>query len=311
LIAAGLTLGVNREAAVWTASWWDSWSNGWDPNTVQPGLGLTGGAALAVLVGKGMIGPIFSQTAWNNVTFTGAETIDPGRTLPRALLVGCGSVVVLYVLANLAYVVTLPLEAIQNAPQDRVGTVLMQAVLGKSGTYLMAGAILISTFGCVNGITLAGARVYYAMARDGLFFAPAAETNRHHVPAIALLAQGVWAALLVLPVTVSTDPATGAPKYGNLYSQLLEYIIPVDLLFYSLMVGAVVVFRYREPARVRPYLTFGYPIPPLIYISMAALLMVDFVVLTPASSGIGFLIVLAGIPVYHVWSRSARVSGAG
>jgi APA family basic amino acid/polyamine antiporter len=305
LIVVGLTLGVNREAAAWTSSWWDSVANGWEPSRVQPGLTLTGAAAVAVLLGKGMIGPLFSQTAWNNVTFTGEETIDPGRTLPRALLIGCGSVVSLYVLANLAYVVTLPLEAIQNAPQDRVGTALMQAVFGQSGTFVMAGAILISTFGCVNGITMGGARVYYAMARDGLFFSHAGTTNRHHVPAVALAAQGLWAALLVLPVTVSTDPTTGGPKYGNLYSQLLEYIIPVDLAFYSLMVSAVVVLRRRSPELDRPFRTPLYPVPPLVYVVLALLLVVDFVALAPATSGIGFLIVLAGIPVYLVWSRVA------
>jgi APA family basic amino acid/polyamine antiporter len=306
LIAVGLSLGVNRGAAAWTSSWWDPWANGWSPAQVQPGLALTGGAAVLVLLGKGLIGPLFSQTAWNNVTFTGGETIDPGRTLPRALLIGCGSVVGLYLLANLAYVVTLPLDAIRDAPQDRVGTALMQAVFGNVGTLVMAGAILISTFGCVNGITLAGARVYYAMARDGLFFARAGTTNRQHVPAVALAAQGVWASLLVLPVTVATDPVTGGPKYGNLYSQLLEYIIPVDLSFYALMVGAVVVLRRREPGRDRPYRTPGYPIPPLVYITLAALLVVDFVALAPGTSGVGFLIVLAGIPVYLVWSRAAR-----
>jgi APA family basic amino acid/polyamine antiporter len=310
LIAAGLTAGVNWGAAAWTSSWWDPWANGWDPSKVQPGLAFTGGAAVAVLVGKGMIGPLFSQSAWNNVTFTGGETVDPGRTLPRALLVGCGSVVGLYLLANLAYVLTLPLDAIRHAPQDRVGTLLMSRVLGRSGTLLMAGAILASTFGCVNGITLAGARVYYAMARDGLFFARAGTTNRHHVPASALAAQGVWASLLVLPVTVARDDATGGVKYGNLYSQLLEYIIPVDVTFYTLMVLAVVVLRRRAPGLARPYRTPGYPLPPLIYVALAALLVADFVALAPGTSGVGFFIVLAGVPVYLVWSRAAAEAEA-
>ena len=163
LVVVGLTIGMNRESAAWTSSWWDPSANGWTPEKALPGLGWTGGLALAFLLGKAMIGPLFSQSAWNNVTFTGGETRDPGKTLPRALLFGCGSVVLLYVLANVAYVVSLPLTEIQNAPQDRVGTALMNAVLGKSGTYLMAGAILISTFGCVNGLCLAGAGVL----RDG------------------------------------------------------------------------------------------------------------------------------------------------
>ncbi len=169
LIVVGLTIGVNKDAAAWTSSWWNPTANGWSPE--QEGLTLTGGVALAVLLGKAMIGPLFSQSAWNNVTFIAGETRDPGRTLPRALLIGCGSVVVLYLLANLAYVFSLPLAGppghpglgIQDAPQDRVGTLLMASALGRTGAVLMGLAILISTFGCVNGLCLAGAGVL----RDG------------------------------------------------------------------------------------------------------------------------------------------------
>jgi APA family basic amino acid/polyamine antiporter len=305
LIVTGLALGGSPKAAAFTSSWWDPSANGWEPSKLLPGLGLTGGAALVLLLGKAMIGPLFSQSAWNNVTFTGGETREPGRTLPLALVLGCGTVVLLYFLANVAYVFTLPLDAIQNAEQDRVGTALMRAVLGESGSRVMALAILVSTFGCVNGLVLAGARVYYAMARDGLFFARAATTNRHHVPAAALVAQGAWAALLVLPVTVAADPGTNAVRYGNLYSQLLEYLIPVDVTFYTLMVVAVVVLRRKRPDLARPYRTVGYPLPVLAYTALAVLLVVDFVALAPATSGVGFLIVLAGIPVYLVWSRAA------
>lgn len=314
LIVVGLGLGWDRHAAAFTSSWWDPWANGWDPSAVQPDLGLAGGAALALLLGKAMIGPLFSQSAWNNVTFTGGETRDPGRTLPRALVIGCGTVVGLYLLANVAYVVALPLDAIQKA--DRVGVVLMETVLGRygwgaAGAALMALAILVSTFGCVNGLTLAGARVYYAMARDGLFFAPAAATNRHHVPAAALAAQGAWAALLVLPLTVTADLGNGVVKYGNLYNQLLEYLIPVDVAFYTLMVGAVVVLRRKAPGLPRPYRTYFYPLPVLAYVGLAALLVLDFVWLSPRTSGVGFLIVLAGVPVYLVWSRSATARAGG
>ncbi len=210
-----------------------------------------------------MIGPLFSQSAWNNVTFTGGETRDPGRSLPRALFLGTTSVVALYLLANLAYLVSLPFAEIQHAPQDRVGTAAMEAALGPAARYVMAAAILISTFGCVNGLVLAGARVYYAMARDGLFFKSVGTTNTHHVPATALAAQGLWSALLALPVTVTTDPATQAVKYGNLYNDLLEYIIPVDVTFYTLMVGAVIALRIKAPFLNRPYRTIAYPIPVL------------------------------------------------
>jgi APA family basic amino acid/polyamine antiporter len=239
------------------------------------------------------------------VTFTGGEIRDPGRNLPRALLLGCGSVVGLYLLANVTYVVTLTLEQIQHAPQDRVGTLVMQEILGPRGTIVMTVAILISTFGCLNGLILAGARVYYAMARDGLFFDAAGTTNRRRVPAVALAAQGAWASLLTLPVTVTIDKASGAKKFGNLYSQLLEYIIPADLAFYALMVGAVILLRRRAPDLERPYRTLGYPVPAIIYLGLAVLLVLDFVLLAPETSGIGSLIVLAGIPVYFVWSRTA------
>jgi APA family basic amino acid/polyamine antiporter len=170
----------------------------------------------------------------------------------------------------------------------------------------MAAAILVSTFGCVNGLVLAGARVYYAMARDGLFFKTVATTNAHHVPAAALVAQGIWAALLALPVTVSLDPATQAPRYGNLYSDLLEYIIPVDVTFYTLMVGAVIALRIKAPFLNRPYRTVGYPIPALIYMVLAVFLVLDFIYLRPKTSGIGFLIVLAGAPVYLIWQQVGR-----
>jgi APA family basic amino acid/polyamine antiporter len=302
LIVIGLTLGWNGKAAAWTSSWWDSSANGWSSRSAYEGqLPVEGGAALVLLLGLAMIGPLFSQSAWNNVTFTGGETRDPGRTLPRALFLGTMSVVALYLLANIAYLVSLPLAEIHHAPQDRVGTAAMEAAVGPAARYAMAAAILVSTFGCVNGLVLAGARVFYAMARDGLFFKSAGTTNSQHVPAIALAAQGVWAAILALPVTVTTDPATQAVKYGNLYNDLLEYIIPVDVSFYTLMVAAVIALRLKAPFLDRPYRTVAYPLPALIYMALAVLLVVDFVWLKPRTSGIGLLIVLAGIPVYLVW----------
>jgi APA family basic amino acid/polyamine antiporter len=306
LIVVGLTLGWNATSAARSAAWWDSWANGWRPEIAQPGLVAVGSLALLMLLGKAMVGPLFAQSAWNNVTFTGSEVRDPGRTLPRALLIGCGIVVTLYLLANVAYLATLPLEGIQKAPQNRVAVAAMNAMLGPAGTILMAIAIMVSTFGCNNGLILAGARVYYAMARDGLFFRATAKLNEHKAPAIALLTQGVWAALLTLPRTVITDPATGAVTYGNVYTQLLEYIVAADLVFYILMVGAVIVLRRKMATVARPYRTWGYPIVPLIYIAIAGLLIVDLMYLTPSTSGIGFLLVLTGVPVFFAWrGRSA------
>ena len=312
LILVGLFLGSNFESAAWTSPWWDSAANGWDPRSLVADRPLEGAAALPLLLGLAMIGPLFSQSAWNNVTFTGGEVRDPGRTLPRALILGVTGVVLLYLLANVAYVVTLKFTAIQNAPQDRVGTAVMETIFGRPGGFIMAGAILISTFGCVNGLVLAGARVYYAMAQDRLFFRTIATTNRHHVPAAALVAQGIWAALLVLPVTVSAQ-GDGSVKYGNVYNELLEYVIPVDVTFYTLMVAAVLALRMKAPELDRPYRTIGYPLPVLTYITLAVLLILDFIYLKPLTSGKGFLIVLAGIPVYLIWSRlaaQARQHGA-
>ena len=165
LILVGLFLGSNFESAAWTSPWWDSAANGWDPRSLIADRPLEGASALPLLLGLAMIGPLFSQSAWNNVTFTGGEVRDPGRTLPRALILGVTGVVLLYLLANVAYVVTLKFTAIQNAPQDRVGTAVMETIFGRPGGFIMAGAILISTFGCVNGLVLAGARVYYEIGR--------------------------------------------------------------------------------------------------------------------------------------------------
>jgi APA family basic amino acid/polyamine antiporter len=308
LIALGLVFGANRGGALFTSAWWDSWANGWTPQTAQPDLALSGGLALVMLLGRAMVGPLFAQSAWNNVTFTAGEVREPGRNLPRALLAGCALVVALYLLANLAYVLTLPLAGIQQAPQNRVATATMQAIFGERGALLMACAIIISTFGCNNGLILAGARVYYAMARDELFFRRVGTLNARHVPAIALIIQGVWASFLTLPRTVNVDARTGAIAYGNVYTQLLEYIISADLVFYALMVGAVIRLRRTMPDAPRPYRTFGYPLVPLIYILLALLLVIDLAYLTPATSGIGYLLVLTGIPIYFLWRQRSTIT---
>ncbi|MDQ3818535.1 MAG: amino acid permease [Acidobacteriota bacterium] len=309
LILVGLVLGWNTGSAAHTSHWWNPWANGWNPQTVANDFGPTGTTALVMLLGLAMVGPLFAQSAWNNVTFTGSEVRDPGRNLPRALLVGCLVVVGLYLLANLAYVVTLPLATIQK-PQNSVATATMQAVLGRPGTTLMAVAIMISTFGCNNGLILAGSRVYYAMSRDRLFFSRLGTLNGQHVPATALITQGVWASLLTLPRTETVDAATGQVAYGNVYTQLLEYIVSADLVFYGLMVGAVIVMRRKAPTIDRPYRTFGYPFVPLLYILIAALLVLDLALLKRQTSGIGYLLVLTGLPIYLIWRRSAAPRSA-
>lgn len=307
LIVIGLSLGWKTGSAAFSSSWWDSWKNGWSPEKAQTGFVITGGFGLVLLFGKAMVGPVFAQTAWTNVTFIGGEVRDPERNLSRALLAGCGLVVVFYVLANLAYIATLPLEGIQHAPQNRVAVAAMNSVFGRPGALAMAAAIIISTFGCNNGLILAGARVYYAMARDHLFFRRLGTVNAKHVPAAALVAQGIWAGLLTLPRTIIRgDSATGEITYGNVYTQLLEYIVSADLVFYLLLVVAVIVLRRKKPDLRRPYRTWGYPLVPIISITIASFLIIDLAYLAPTTSGIGYLLVLSGIPVFFIWSRGFR-----
>ncbi len=309
LILVGLLLGGNSGSAAHASSWWNPWANaGWNPASVQPGLATTNGLWLVMLLGLAMVGPLFAQSAWNNVTFTGSEVREPGRNLPRALLIGCGAVVALYLLANLAYIVTLPLGALPTlqTPPRTVATETMKAALGQPGMIMMAIAIMISTFGCNNGLILAGARIYYAMARDGLFFKRAGTLSGRHVPVVALIAQGLWASFLTLPRTVTAGAHPGEFKYGNVYGQLLDYVISADLVFYALMVGAVFVMRRKAAEMERPYRTFGYPVVPVFYIVIALLLVLDLAYLTPATSGIGYLLVLTGIPVYFIWRRQAK-----
>ena len=305
VVVIGLSLGWNTNSAALSSSWWDSWANGWDPQIAQPGLNVFGGLALVLLFGRSMVGPLFAQTAWTNITFVGSEVREPGKNLVRALVGGCGVVVVLYLLANLAYLAVLPLTEIEHAPQNRVAVAMLNAVFGHPGAMCMAAAIMISTFGCDNGLILAGARVYYAMARDRLFFQKIATTNRFRVPAAALVAQGIWTALLTLPRTVTVNAATHQVAYCNVYNQLLEYIVSADLLFYVLMIVALMVLRHKRPTAERPYRTWGYPFVPIISILLAGLLMVDLAFLAPATSGIGMLLVLTGVPVYLFWRKGA------
>jgi APA family basic amino acid/polyamine antiporter len=305
VVVIGLSLGWNANSAALKSAWWDSWANGWSPQTAQPGFKLVGALALALLFGKSMVGPLFAQTAWTNVTFIGSEIRDPGKNLVRALVVGCGTVVILYLLANLAYIAVLPLPEIEHAPHNRVAVAMMNAIFGHPGAMCMAAAIMISTFGCDNGLILSGARVYYAMARDRLFFKKVGTTNRFHVPAAALVAQGIWTILLTLPRTVTRDVMTHQVTYGNVYNQLLEYIVSADLVFYLLMVVAVVILRRSKPHADRPYRTWGYPVVPIVSVVLAGLLIVNLGFLAPSTSGIGIFIVLTGVPAYFFWRKSA------
>jgi APA family basic amino acid/polyamine antiporter len=254
---------------------------------------------------------LFSADAWNNITFAAGEVKDPRRTIPLAMAAGCAVVVALYFLVNIAYLVTLPLEAIQHAPDDRVATAALETIFGGAGAGIMAIAIVVSTFGCANGMILAGARVTYAMARDGLFFRSTGTLNRKHVPAVSLLLQGLWACLLILPRTrlydatgaPVIDPATGLQLYGNLYSNLLDYVIFSVLIFYVLTLAALFVLRRRRPDAERPYRAFGYPLLPALYIAVASAIAVILLVYKTETTWPGLAIVLSGIPAYLLWRR--------
>jgi APA family basic amino acid/polyamine antiporter len=262
------------------------------------------------------VGSLFSSDAWNNITFTAGEVKNPKRNVPLSLVAGTTLVIGLYILANVAYLCMLPLSEIQNAPDDRVGTAALQVLFGPWGAAIMAVAIMISTFGCNNGLILAGARVYYAMARDRLFFRSTGRLNERHVPAFALLLQGIWASLLVLPRTRTLDaagapvldPATGEATYGNLYGMLLDYVVFSVLIFYILTIAGIFVLRRKRPDAERPYKAFGYPVVPILYILAALTILVVLLLYRTSTTWPGLLIVLTGIPVYFLWRRAGERS---
>jgi APA family basic amino acid/polyamine antiporter len=241
------------------------------------------------IVGVAMVGALFSSDAWNNVTFTGGEIRNARRNLPLALTLGVATVSILYVACNFVYLIALPLEEIQSAPQDRVATAVALQMFGPVGGQLLALAIMISTFGCVNGMVLAGARVYYAMASDKLFFRQAARLDPvHRTPVPSLWMQCGWACLLTL---------TG--RYGD----LLDYVIFAVLLFYILTIAGVFVLRRTRPDMERPYRAIGYPILPLLYIAVAGLIEILLLLYKPNYTWPGLGIVLLGIPVYFFWQK--------
>ncbi|PYR74744.1 MAG: amino acid transporter [Acidobacteria bacterium] len=297
LVAAGIFIG--RNAAALSANFGDLWTpRGFEP--IAPGVTALSAFGLLVALCVAQTGSLFSADAWNNITFTAGEVKNPRRDIPLSLAFGTILVISLYLLANVAYLMTLPLDAIQHAPADRVATATVNAIVPGLGAAVMAIAILISTFGCNNGLILAGARAYYAMACDGLFFRRAGTLNEARVPAWGLVLQSVWASVLVIPRTF--DASTG--QYGNLYGNLLDYIISAALLFYILTIAAVFRLRKTRPDVPRPYRTFGYPIVPALYIVAAAVILVVLLVYRPATTWPGFVIVLLGIPFYAFMRRS-------
>jgi APA family basic amino acid/polyamine antiporter len=246
---------------------------------------------VAILVAIVQVGSLFSSDSWNNVTFTAGEIKNPKRNLPLSLVLGTGTVLLLYIACNFVYLSVLPMAAIQNAPQDRVATAVLQAAFGSVGAKLMAAAILVSTFGCVNGILLAGARVYYAMSGDGLFFKAAGRLDAKGVPSTSLWMQCVWACLLCL-----------SGQYGN----LLDYVIFAVLVFYVLTIVGLFVLRRKQPDAPRPYKAFGYPVLPALYVVMAVWICGVLLRYKPQYTWPGLILVLLGLPVYWVRQSAGR-----
>ncbi len=301
LVVLGCTIGIHHAAIAenfhhfWTVRHPVSFAAGLDAST---GIGLF----LAICIAQS--GSLFAADAWHDITFVAAEVKSPSRNLPLALGVGTASVIALYLLANLAYLLTLPLVAIQHAPADRVATAALQSIFPYFGAALMALAIMVSTFGTVNAMTLAGARVFYAMAHDGLFFPSAGKLNRARVPGWGLAIQGIWTVFLVLPRTF--NPLVG--RYGNLYSDLLDYVISAALIFYILTIAGVLRLRKTRPDAPRPYRVWGYPWLPLLYIAGASVILIVLFLYRPATTWPGLAIVATGLPIYAAmrWRNRAR-----
>ena len=299
LILIGLFLAWNSNAVSL------NFGNLWTPrgyDEIVPGLTAVSGFGLFIALCVSQTGSLFSADAWNNITFTAGEVKDPKRNIPLSLALGTAIVITAYLLCNIAYLVALPLNGIQRAPSDRVATAMLQTVFPGLGVSLMAVAIMVSTFGCMNGLVLSGARAYYAMAKDKLFFDRAGQLNKAGVPAWALVIQGVWAAFLVLPRVY--DPVTKA--YSNLYGTLLDYVISAALIFYILTIAGVFRLRFTKPNVERPYKAFGYPVIPALYIIGASTILGVLFVYRPATTFAGLGIVLTGVPVYFFLERRNR-----
>jgi basic amino acid/polyamine antiporter, APA family len=303
-------LGVIVVGAVgWMAATKSNFTNMWQPRgytPVAPGVTPETLFGLVAALCIAQVGSLFSADGWNSITFTAGEVKNPRRNVPLSLALGTFIVIILYVGANFAYVAVLSLEKIQHAPSDRVAAAMVEAVFPSVGAALMAVVIMISGVGCVNGLLLSGARAYFAMARDGLFFRRAAAVNRAHVPGASLVMQGAWAAFLVLVRTY--NPSTGT--FGNLYSNLLDYVVSADLLFYILTIAAVFRLRRLRPEAERPYRAWGYPLVPALYILSAAVILAVLFVYRPATTFPGLVIVLIGVPLYFAFQRSSARASA-
>ncbi len=257
------------------------------------------GISILSAIGVAMVGSLFSSDAWNNITFTAGEVVNPKKNIPRSLAIGTGIVTLLYILANVAYMSILPIvgnpnskdvfeQGIQFAQNDRVGIAAATKIFGNSAAIIMGIVLMISTFGCNNGLILSGARVYFAMAKDKLFFKQIGKLNKNSVPSTALIIQSVWASVLCLSGT---------------YGDLLDYVVFAVLLFYILTIFGIFILRKKSPNIERPYIAFGYPIIPAIYILIATAICVNLLIFKPQYTYPGLLIVLSGIPIYFLWKK--------
>ncbi|MGD0789409.1 MAG: amino acid permease [Terracidiphilus sp.] len=318
LSLAGLILlafTVGRNATAWEANFGSGWSQFWKNagwtslHPVQVGVGgPTVLVNLLVILAVVQVGSLFSADAWNNITFTAGEVKNPKRNIPLSLILGTGFVLTVYFLVSLGYLLVLPMHGdpngatvwvrgIQHATEDRVATAVLEQILSSGGAYLMAAAILISTFGCANGMTLAGARVYYAMSQDGLFFKTVGKLHpRYKTPVAGLLVQAAWTVVLCI---------------SGSYGQLLDYIVFAVLVFYILTIVGLFVLRFKRPDALRPYKALGYPVLPALYIALAAWICIVLLRYKPQYTWPGLALVLLGIPVYLFWSRRSRRQKAG
>ncbi|KFF06485.1 APC family permease [Flavobacterium reichenbachii] len=281
LIVFGLTLAA--KASVWDANW----TNAWETSTYikEKGWFPISGTALIAGISAAMVGSLFSSDAWNGVTFIAGEIKNPKRNVGLSLFLGTFIVTIIYVLTNLMYLAVIPLNEIATAKSDRVAVVASQYIFGDNGAIIIAIMIMISTFACNNGLIMAGARVYYTMANDGLFFKKATALNKFSVPAWALWAQCIWASALCL---------TGK------YNALLDFVIIIVLIFYILTIYGIFILRKKMPDADRPYKAFGYPFLPMLYIIIASAICISLLFTKFSTCGWGVLIMLAGIPVYYL-----------
>lgn len=289
LIVAGLFFAFNSE--VWSANWSTAWEHvKWVPDS--GGIVKITGAAIFGGIVSAMVGSLFSSDAWNNVTFIAGEIKNPKRNIGLSLFFGVLIVTIIYVLMNLMYIATLSMEELAYAPQDRIGVAAALNIFGKEGAIIIAVMIMISTFGCNNGLILSGARVYYTMANDGLFFKKTAELNKFEVPAWGLWIQCIWASVLCL-----------SGKYGD----LLDYVVMAVLIFYILTIAGIFILRKKRPVLPRSYKAFGYPVLPALYIVLATVICVGLLIYKTTYTWPGVLIILIGIPIFYWIERKPRI----